>query len=517
MANLPVANFTSFVDRIAVSDSQELKWVASVTYAMRGVSNPFYDLIGGIGDMRPIMEVADFSKIKGQEIIFTVDRPLGGPGQQGAGTTLLGNEEAQTHATFRAKIGQIRHAVATEALTIAQTVIGSNWDKRAKPQLAEWFARKMADDIMFEMIKRKHGRNTLFPNGKTSRDQLGRNDYLQLSTVNRAKEILSANQASAFSVTKNAKTGMIVKKYMLMGNQYAWRGVNDSNSFQNVLMQSRERGDKNELYNGGLPDWKGTLLHSYDIEDHTARGPIGNPSAARAYTGVAVGINSVASGATFDLTLGGSAAAAALTVPLYSQYFSNAQYVGHEGEKIAAVTATERYLAIFNLVESSAGAGDAGKIGFYAYKTNNGNKIVLTKALRSADSNDGSIGRFITIGSMTWDSGALVAAGTGSFAGLATAHGIGSLVLEVNAKGVPFVGSWAIARDMMVTGWGSVEGEGSQMHGKRLNEKQDYGEKIGIGWKQVWGCRAVEDANNMVNGYVYVESAYMPDGWPAID
>jgi hypothetical protein len=523
MANLPIANFTSFLNQIAISDSQELGWVASISFQMRGVNNPFYELIGGAADMRPIMEVADWSKIKGQEIVFTIDRPLGGPGQQGAGTTLLGAEENQTHATFRAKIGQIRHAVATEALIVAQTVIGSKWDQRAKPQLAEWFARKMADDIMYELIARKSSRTSLFPNGKTTRDQLGRNDYLQFSTVERSSEILSANQATAFSLTKDPRKGSIVKGYMVMGNQYAFRGMKNSNTFQNLMSLARDRGNENELFSGKLPDWNGTRLYKYDLEDHTAIGPIGNPGTPRGYLGKAIAISSIASGATYDLQLGGAVQAAAiagsgaLTVPLFTQYFSNAAYIGHEGQKIAADTTTERYVAIMNLTESTVGAGDAGKIGFYAYKVNNGNKITLTKALRSANANDGTSGNFVTIGSMTWDSGALVAAGTGNFAGLATAHGVGAVVLEVNAKGVPFVGSWAIAKNMLVSGWGSIDGEGTAMHGKRISDQQDYGEKFGIGWKQVWGCRAIEDANNMPNGFVYIESAYMPDGWPSID
>lgn len=533
--NLQVSNFTSYLQTISVSDSQELRWVAGITYAARGAQDPWADMNG---EFKPVLEVTEFGKLKGNQIVFTIARPLGGEGQQGAGTMLIGNEESQYSSTFRATIGYLRHAVATEATIKAQTVIGGEFDRLAQPQLAEWLSRRMSNDKAMEIFVKKSARTTLFPNGKTSRDQLGRQDYLDLNTVERAKMRLSANQAMPFAINKDPKKGNIVKRYMVMGNFYAWDGAKASQTYLNLLATAGIRGDQNMLWSGKMPDWDNTVLYNYDCEDGTQVGPLGEPGTGRGYTAVAIAATDVVNGATFDLKLGGlfNASAIAGTAPfttaspeyiaggsvaLFTKFFPGAQYIGHEGLKLAATTTIEYYIGIYNFTESTAGAGDVGKVGFYAYKVNNSNKLTLTKALRPANDNNGTSGRYITIGSMTWDAGDLPAAPSGSFAGLATAHAPGSLVLAVNAKGVPFIGSWALGKHALISGYGSVDnvngdGEGSK-HAKRIMNNQDYGDKWGIGIAQRWGVTANQDANNMPNGFVYIESAYMPPGWPQIN
>ena len=215
-----------------------------------------------------------------------------------------------------------------------------------------------------------------------------------------------------------------------------------------------------------------------------------------------------------DITGGGlSQETTPLTTPLYFQYFSNAAYIGHEGSKVVADTSTVRYLAIKVLT-----GADVGKIAIYSYQVNNGNKIVQVKRLGASAT--GAIAT--TIGSMTYDTGAwTVAAGANGFAGVSI--GIlpkGSAIYEVNAKGVPFERSFGLGRNAIISGWGSLAplGEGGQggMPGQRLLQEQDAGRLYSLGYQQVWGATATKDANAMVNGYVLIESAYQPAGWPDI-
>lgn len=511
MANDTAINVTDWATRIAYSsDSQALKWVAGIILGLRGRSNPFNDLIGGINDMKPVMEVMDFRKLQGQEIIMTLDRPLGGEGTQGAASTtkLVGREENVRHATFRAKVGLMAHAVAGEQVLYTQAVIGTDWDKRQKQKLKEWFAWKQADDFQFECFKRAHARNTLFPNGKTSRDQLTGADYMSLSTVGSLNEILAANQAKPMKVTKS-KAGADIFKYLLVGPQKAYRGMVRSNSYQNLLSQAGVRGDANYIFNGGLPSFEGTDLYSWQVEDGTQVGALGCPLAPIAYLGVAMPATSDTDLSNNPIIGGGNATNAADTSAPFFRYFSNAAYTGHEGEKIAAVTDVTRYVAI----KVISGA-DAGKIALFSYTTNNGNRLTGLKRLGAMDSGD----ILDDIGSVHYDANGFTLAADGNgFAGLTTGIlPVGSIIYEVNAKGQPFTKSLGLGRDAILAGYGSIAAGAGEVPGQRLEDKQDYGRISGLGYQQVWGCRAVENADNMVNGYVLIESAYTPDGWPSI-
>jgi hypothetical protein len=505
----PYIDFTTYASRIAVADSQELKWLAQVAYASRGLDVPWYNLIGGMKSMKPIKEIADFKSIAGNEIVIHVDRPLGLPGVQGENRLRgSGYEETEVHSTYRAKVGLMAKASATGLISKTQTVIGKTFDVRMRKKTAEWFKWQMADEIVYELKKRAHARNTVFPNGRTSVADLNSLDYLDLGVVGRTSSVLAINQAGAFD-TRITPSGQMVLSYLVMGPHYAFESLENDNGYQNLLGAARERGDKNELFGGGLAMHRGSKIHSYVLQDTTADGPIGGPGVPRARLGVAMTAASISSGVSWSLQGGGNARKAALTLPRYFQHFSNAAFTGHEGEKIAADTTTERYLAIHNVTTD-------GKIGIYAYKVNAGNTITLTKQLAAADSNDGTVGHFQTVGAVTYNTGAWTAAASGNFAGLTDAHPVGAMIYEVNAKGQPFVESWGIGENMMLAGYGSVEGPGVELHGQRIVDSDDYNRVKGIGYQQVWGCRANEDADAMPNGFVRIVSAYNPDGWPQI-
>lgn len=499
--SLATQNFTTFAARVsAVTDTQESLWEKQIALGTIGHANPFYDLIGGILDMKPIMAVGDFRNVKGQEIVFTLDRPLGGPGRQGS-DSLIGFEEEELHATYRAKIGHVRHAVATDALTIEETVIGSNWDNRTKGKLKEWFAWRMANDVMFEMESNRHFRNEMFAGGRWNRDGLTSANYLTLGDIEAARDIAVSNHAQPFKL-KKSKGGADIYRYLCMGSQYSFAGMKGSATYQNLIATAGNRGDGNYLFGGGLPDWDNILLHSWMVQNGTQFGPVGALCCPIAFLGAEIPATSTTTAQT--IKGGGSVTAGAKTVPQYFRDFSNAEYKGHEGVKIAADTSTTRYLA----VRVISGA-DKGKIAMFSYQVNSGNTI--TQVLRLGASITGAI--HTTVGEMVYGSGNWVT-GTGGFLTTGILP-VGSEIYEVNAKGQPFVRTWLIARHMAVAGWGTLK-DGAAKFGMRIADQQDYGYTFGIGWRQTWGVTASQDANNMVNGFVCIESAFNPRGWPTI-
>lgn len=512
MANVPAINVTDWAARLALAnDSQELRWMAKVVLGTRGRANPFSGLIGGMSGMKPITEVMDFTTLQGQEIIVTLDRPLGGRGTQGAASTtkLRGREEKVRHATYRAKVGLLAHAVEGEQILKTEAVIGKDWDNRQREKLKEWFAWKQGDDIQFECIKRAHFRNTLYPNNKSSADVLGSSDYLNLQTVVLAQQLLNANQCDPFNIS-HTSSGEEILKYLVMGPHKAWMDIAGSSAYQNLLANADLRGADNHLFKGGLPEYFGTALYNWQVQDGTQVGPLACPLAPVAYTGSvlpAIAASTVAP----TIKGGGSAINAAETDPAFFQYFPGASYVGHEGEKIAATTTQEYYLAVKVIDPSSA---EVGKIAMFSYKVNNGNQITAYKRLGATATGD-----IVTaMGSMTYNVGAWTPTGDGSgFNGLSVGEiPIGSPCYWVNAKGQPLVRSIAMGRNMIMSGWGSIAAGAGQVPGQRLEQPEDYGRINGLGYQQVWGCRATENADNMVNGYVMIVSAWNPPGWPTI-
>lgn len=515
MANDPAINVTDWTSRLAYSaDTQEIGWVKAVVLGTRGRSNPFHGLIGGINGMKPVTEVMDFKALAGQEIVVTLDRPLGGPGTQGPAslTRLIGREETVKHSTYRAKVGLFAHAVEGEQIVKTQTVIGKDWDNRQRRKLTEYFAWKQGDDIQFEMIVKAHARNTIYPNNKASRDSLTTNDYLNLDTATRVKQMLNANQAGPFDIGRSS-SGAEILSYLIMASSNAFAGMSGSNAYQTLLSNADARGDNNKLFRGGLPNYFGTRLFDWSVEDGTQIGPLRAPISPIAYLGEDLPATSTTSLSAVFIKGGGNTDNAALTTPLYFQYFSNAAYVGHEGTKVAADTTTQRYVAIKILT-----GADVGKIALYGYTTNNGNK--LGGLTRLGATNTGDI--VDALGDMDYNSGAwTLAAGSNGFAGLTV--GVvpaGSAIYEVNSKGVPFERGFGLGRNAILAGWGSLAplGEGGQggMPGQRLLQEQDAGRLYSLGYQQVWGATATKDANGMVNGYVLIESAYQPAGWPDI-
>lgn len=498
------------------ADSQELKWNKTIILNMRGRSNPFHGLIAGIKGKKPIREIMDFKAVAGDTIILTLDRPLGAPGVQGPSSQqrLVGNEENQYPATYRVKVGLFAHAVAGEQIMKTQAVIGSNWDTRQREKLTEFFKWKMATDIEFEMIVKAHARNTIYPNNKSSVNDLGTADTLNFETISNAKEVLNANQAQPFDITRS-NSGAEILSYLVMGSSKAFAGMRKSNGYQQLLANADKRGDENRLFRGGMPCWDGDYLYDWRVEDGTQIGPLAAPCAPVAYLAADLPATTTTTPQTI---LGGGTknADGSQTKPLFFQYYENAQYIGHEGVKKAADTTTVQYLAIKILT-----GADAGKIALFSYKVNNGNTITMFERLGASGS--GSIVTTLTGSTITYDTGAwTAAAGANGFKGIST--GIipaGSIIYQVNSKGTPYVRSYDLGRNALIAGYGNLAPNKQSyasggMPGQRIMQTQDYGRVEGLGYQQVWGVTASEDANALINGYALILSAYQPTGWPDI-
>ena len=134
--------------------------------------------------------------------------------------------------------------------------------------------------------------------------------------------------------------------------------------------------------------------------------------------------------------------------------FSNYAYRFTYTDSLAATT-TQRYILIVNLTGSNQ-----GKYGFYGYNANgldgSGlNALTVNQALVPSTTTATSFALH-TVGQVV---GSGTAAGPWSDANITNTHPVGSLILETNAKGVPFGRTLILGANAAVRGYGRFRNE----------------------------------------------------------
>lgn len=494
MATLTEVNARTLANFTAISNSQEQKWAAMVILESKG-KHPLKVMLGGYKSGRPFIEIMDTRKMKGSTVVLTTMAPLGGAGVQGD-TQRSGTEEKSRHATYTFTVGMKWHGTASTELARAQTVAGRDFDSVSSKQLAEWLAWQQGWDLEMEMRARAHGRNTIYANGKFSIDGLGTSDYLSGSDISAAKILCSTNQGKPLMVGSQAGSGAPIKRYVVVGTDYALQQWKKTSSYLGIIAQAAERGAENNIFEGSFPRWDGTYVYEWAIEFGSQYGPVSCGSFPVAVLGEAIAAGTTA----VTIKGGGDATGAALTGPQYFAAFRNCQYMGFEGEKIASAS-TRRYWMIMN----TSGA-EQGRFGFYSGTVNNGNTLTADERLAAAAS--GNAKTTLTGSTITWDS----APWTEAY--LSDDHPVGSLIFEVNSKGVPFAYNYLLGQDAVMTGYG-VADDGVCM-ASPTKEVQDHKRLVAYGIKAVWGSRAIQRTDGMVNGYVLIVSAVKLPGMPDI-
>lgn len=464
-------------------------------------ANPFYDnMIGEPGSGKPFIRSDDLTKVDGNTINIPTMAGLGGPGTQGEGDR-IGNEEKLRIGSWPLRIGRQWFGIGITDVAKEETVIGGQFDNLCNRLLRKRLGRKKGEDMLMVLKATATASNIIRPNFKSTRDQLKSADTVGTSTITRSGLALSGLGGDPVKVGKS-EVGADIEMFLFFGHQYGLSALKSESAYLTALQTAGLRGNANPLFKGDFTPWDGHGIYRWMLKDHADYGAVGSTLLPRAFLGEAI----VADNTNPVIKGGGDATGAALVpAPLYFEFFSNSPYTFTNGNSIAADTTTLRYLAIMNLT-----GADAGKIGIYSYKVNDGNKITAFKRLRASASGDAAT----TIGSITWDAGAFPAAGAGNFAGLTDAHPVGSLIVEINALGVPFCGSLMLAEAAGVCGHGSLKGRNAMA--ARTHEDRNHGMHHGIGVETVYGTAATKRVDGKTPNYVYVESAYPVDGFPAV-
>lgn len=494
------------------ANAQEVAWMAKIHVSARNYC-PLRDWFSGLGGGRPVAEVMDTQKIAGQEIVAKVSAQLGQRGVQGDADR-VGNEEKLKDKYFRVKIGALWHGVGDSKIALNQTAMGGKFDQRVQPLLAEWLAVRKVMDLEAEIFDASgiypgtSTRNIVRPNWKGSTNALGSADVFSLATVTDVRDALLGINSKGLTISR-LRDGQTVQKYCIQGTQHLFADLNRNSTYQDLLANAENRGPSNHVWAGGKPMVNGSILNEWLIDSNDADATQGCRMIPIAYTGSVIPADpDSAVSAEVTLLGGGNATAGANTKVDYFQNFHNAPYVGFEGTKIAAVTNVERYLA----VRARGGAG-AGKWRFFAYQVNDGNKITLTRALSSAAAGGTSITQTALTAASVDDKAEWTSPHLSGFLTEAEIP-VGAEVYQCNAKGQILCYGIGIGDNALLCGYGSIDGQ--KAFGRRTTEVQDHQRLKAIGMEAVWGIKANEDANGNISGFVVIEAAYNPPGFPEI-
>lgn len=489
----------------AGANSQVQAWVAkAVTAAQR--KSQWAKMMGGAGSGKAILQVLAAQSLKGQVVNLEVDAPLGGPLYQGSAATRTGNGEERKFTTFTFNVDVGWMGMKWNNVASYLSLLGTPANNNHREGLAALHARHQGDCIEATYIANAHAQNTVYANRKASREALRSADTFTPNDVSRAKEALLGLGAMPINMAKIK--GDVQNKYWAQLNNRIVQDNWERGDWQDLISQSRERGDGNNLYTGAMPEWMGNVLNVFEVHNDASNGPQGAFCAPVAYLGEAIAaLPTTATGSAAGgivMKFGRNAAGAALTVPQYTQYFDAAPFQGYHGVIIAATTGTDRYA----LIKYASGA-DAGKFTMVKYRVNDGNRITMISILRSTNATAGKIDA-TTVGNVTWGAGAWTTAY------LSDAEiPIGSMVVPCNSYGQPFCRGYVLGAESIACGYGRGS-KGLAMGGLTTNEDQNHGLESEVGLELCWGCGPVKDANLTVNNYALIEAAYNLDGMPTV-
>ena len=400
----------------------------------------------GKGLKSPIRVETDFAKDAGQTIYFRTREGLYNDGV--IGDELIGDGVEQwVVGAYSLSVDYIRHAVRRNQRTEDQTALRAEIEEGVNTDLGEWLGRKKTKHLSMMMRENLDATSQVFASAdgssKTSMDDLKSADVVSIDGIINWGQILKTKGGLPADISRDRDNP--IPAYIVSSTGEALVSLKTASDYKQAQREANTRGTDNVIFKGGFTRIDGHVIKEYNPIDHAGQGAIGSAQNPKAKLGIAI----AAADTLGFITGGGNATNGAVTQAKYFEFFRNFAY-RFTPNNILAGGSTERYCLIYNLTDS--GAGDANKMGFYAFTVNDGNKLTVTKRLRAAGNVVGGAIAYTTIGGVTWNSGV--------WAGKHTdAHPAGSLVIECNSYGVPFGYTFVLGAQAALRGYGRFRNE----------------------------------------------------------
>ncbi len=357
-------------------------------------THDFWRQFEGGSPSMPIHSRTDLSKGKGQKITFRIKAGLYGRAHVGDELFTDGTHyEAQRIASDELAVDWFRHASRyTERTEEVMGMRGELFDG-LNEDLGEWLGRlKTKHMFMCFLHKGDAGINTRILNGRATINDIESDDTLYYDGLIATGAQLQTSNGKPAYVGKDSG-GNPIHKYVIVSTSDALQSLELDPDYKSAKSAAGERGAENLIFKGGYHNLRGHVIKEYTAIDHDGAGPIGSPINPKAELGVAI----TAGTATFKIKGGGYEAVSDLDRVDYFEDFPNHAFKFMPGDALAAGS-TEHFCIIYNRT-----GADAGKWGMYAFTTNDGQELTVTKRLHSVDGAGGADIRLDQVGSVEWD------------------------------------------------------------------------------------------------------------------
>jgi len=407
----------------------------------------FFARFEGESKDSPIMTINDTSVDRGLKFRITSRAGYYNKGKSGEGlfidqddfaTDVINNNELDCDYLRNAASASLR----TDEYMGMQ---GELVDGQAE-ELGKWMGREKSARAGMTFVLKGGPENLLIGGGKTSEANLLTADglvYNDILYMGQALKPMGGRPCEVATIK-----GSPVYKYCVVGTTPGLFSLKQDSDYKQVLREAAPREaayDENPLFQGGYVDIDGHRITEFNPIDPDGYAWSGSWFNAKAFLGTAI----TAGTAAFDITGGGSAAAAAITNIEYFRFFPNFAFEFLPND-IYSPGSTEQYLLIVNPRNAAV---DPGKVGMYAYTTgNNGNKITITKRLAPVQNGPVAL---IQIGDVVWNTGVWANRHTQT-------HPIGATIILCNAKGVPIGDTVMMGAMSMLRGYGKYRNKRDQ-------------------------------------------------------
>jgi len=417
-------------------------------------NNDFFMEFEGKGARSPIRVETDFNKDAGQKITFRTMAGLYGDGV--IGDELIGDTvEEWKVGEYELEVDYIRHATRHNKRTEDQTALREELNNGMNEELGAWLGRKKTKHLTMMLREKLHATSQLFAGNVGALADLRSDHVISMDYIIQWGTQLQTMGGKPAMIGRDGNNPIL--RYILVAVNEALTSLRQASDYKQAQRDSGVRGSENLIFKGGYSMVNGHVIKEYTPLDHDGRGAIGSAMNAKALLGVAI----TADDEVQDIKGGGNSTNAAITTAKYYEFFSLYAYRFTPADILGSGTdgpsganpafSGNRHVLIYNLA-AGPGGGNAGKMGFYEYSANNGNKLTMAKRLRAAGEVTGDNISFTTIGGVTWD--------TGVWAGKHTDnHAAGSVVIETNSYGVPLGRSFMLGADGAKRGYGRYRNE----------------------------------------------------------
>jgi hypothetical protein len=406
-------------------------------------NNDFFMQFEGRSENSPIWTKTELSKGNGSTMVFTTQSGFYKEPKLG-GELFLGPDDYEeiVQDAFELKVDFARFGCRTDERMEEMMGMRGDLESGVNKQLGKALGRFKTEQVMALYVLRltaDHPENCFFAGGKTLNTLRSQDIFRWDEVVNVTQGMMPLGGLPA-NIRGHHVGGEPIWSMNYIAPTPALTSLKLDSAYRTVLANAMERGKSNTLFKGGFPLLDGNTILPYNPIDHDGIGPMGSFMNPKAYLGNAAIAGGANGGNTVIDIYGGGNATDHLKARFF-RHFLGSPYKFIDTGAFANDTASEKYFIVYNL----SGA-NTNKWCMYAYVAgNDGTKITITKRLASTTS--GAAGQQ-TIGSVTWDANL----NHGD-------HPLGSLVIPVNAKGVPYGRVIVMGASGLLRGYGKYRAE----------------------------------------------------------